>query len=334
MARLLFPKGRQRRFLIENRLKLSKNKIDMAQICNIHPRTLLDWEKEKFNMSYESAVKLEKLTGTLIPKSANSRPEFWNCSNAGRMGAYARLKLYGNPGTCDGRRKGGKKTMRLFQQNPVLAKKSGFMVRKEIKYPERCVELAELIGVILGDGGLSGKRQLIVSFNSKTDKEYAVFLGKILRKLFSVDYHIHQRRNCNGADIVISSSNLVDFLSKQGLVTGNKIKNQVDMPDWVKEKAEYQKACIRGLIDTDGSFYSHRYNSNGKTYKYLKFCFTSCSRPLLNSVLRILKKLNFKVYLHGVQVFIYSRQGIKKYFEEIGSHNPKHSNKIREFLAS
>ena len=254
--------------------------------------------------------------------------------NKSRLGGLRRIELYGNPGTSEGRSKGGRNTIRLFHQNPALAKKVGFIIRKEIKYPRRCTELAELIGVILGDGGLSGNHQLIVSFNSKTDKEYAVFLGKILRKLFSISYHIHPRKNCNGSDIVVNSSNLVDFLLKQGLAAGNKVENQADIPHWIYDKVEYRKACVRGLIDTDGSFYSHRYNSNGKDYNYLKLCFASRSKPLLNSVLRILKKLNFEAYSHGAQVFIYSRSGIKKYFEEIGSHNPKHSSKIRKFLAS
>lgn len=251
-----------------------------------------------------------------------------------RLGGLRRIELHGNPGTREGRSKGGNKTIRLFHQDLGLARKTGFIVRKEIKYPVRCAELAELIGVILGDGGLPGNHQLTVSFNNKTDKEYAVFLGRILRKLFSIDYHIHSRKNSNGSDIVVNSSNLIDFLLKQGLSAGSKVKNQVDIPYWIYKNIEYQKACVRGLIDTDGSFYRHSYNSNGKNYNYIKLCFTNRSKPLLNSVLRILKGFNFDVYLHGDQVFIYSRPGIKKYFEEIGSHNPKHSNKIRKFLAN
>ncbi len=89
-----------------------------------------------------------------------------------RLGGLKRIQIYGNPGTIEGRRKGGKKTISLFHQDKDLAKKAGFIIRKEIKYPAKCVELAELIGVILGDGGLSGNYQLTVSLNSKTDKEY------------------------------------------------------------------------------------------------------------------------------------------------------------------
>jgi len=251
-----------------------------------------------------------------------------------RLGGLRRIQLYGNPGTSEGRIRGGRKTVSLFHKDPLLAKRKGFIIRKEIRYPSKCAELAELIGVILGDGGLAGNHQLTISFNINTDKEYSIFLGKILRKLFLVDYCIHRRKGCNGADIVVNSSNLIDFLLKRGLVAGNKVKNQVDIPGWIYEKLEYQKACVRGLIDTDGSFYSHKYNSNGEEYNYLKLCFVNCSKPLLNSVFKILKRLNFNAYLHGNQIFIHSREGIKKYFEGIGSHNPKHTNKIRQFLAN
>lgn len=254
--------------------------------------------------------------------------------NKSRLGGLKRIELFGNPGTDEGRSKGGRKTIALFRNNPDLARKAGFIIRKEIKYPVRCGELAELIGIILGDGGLSGNHQVVISLNSKTDKEYSVFVGSLLKKLFSIDSHFCARRNCNGMNIVVSSSNLVDFLLKQGLVAGNKVRNQVDIPKWIYSKSEYQIACLRGLIDTDGSFYSHKYISNKINYNYLKLCFASRSKPLLNSVSGILRRLDFDAYLHGDQVFIYSKLGIKKYFKEIGSHNLKHSNKICKFLES
>ncbi len=251
-----------------------------------------------------------------------------------RLGALRRLELYGNPGTQEGRSKGGKTTTSFFRENPSLARKAGFIIRKEIKYPKKNVELAELMGIILGDGGLSGNHQLTIAFNSKTDREYSEYLKRLLERLFTINSFVYCRKGNNGADLVISSSNLIDFLLKLGLVSGNKVKNQVDLPSWVNNKIEYQKACVRGLVDTDGSFYRHRYNSNGKEYTYLKLCFTNCSRPILDSVIKILKRLHFKAYLDGNHVSIYSRSEVKRYFEEIGTHNPKHLNKIRNFLYS
>jgi hypothetical protein len=254
--------------------------------------------------------------------------------NKSRLGGLRCIELHGNPGTPEGRSKGGRKTIRLFHQNPAFARKVGFIIRKEIKYPKKCIELAEFFGIILGDGGLPGNHQLTIAFNNKTDQEYSLYLKKLLKQLFSIDCHVHYRKNNNGADIVVNSSNLVDFLLKKGLSVGNKVKNQVGIPIWIHRNLEYQKACLRGLMDTDGSFYSHKYISGGKEYKYLKLCFTNCSKPILNFVFKILKDLDYKVYLDGNHVSIYSRDGVKRYFTEIGAHNQKHLNKFKEYLAN
>jgi len=246
-----------------------------------------------------------------------------------RLGGLRCMALHGNPGTPEGRSKGGKTSVRFFQQNPALAKKLGFILRKNITCPEKSAELAEIVGIILGDGSLPGKHQLIISFNSKTDEEYARYLRSTLQKLFMVDPHVHYRNNNNGAEIIVSSSSLVEFLEKLGLEKGNKVKNQAAVPGWINEKLGYRLACLRGLMDTDGGLYLHRYNSGGRVYKYMKLCFTNCSKPLLNFVFDVLKSLNFKVYLNNVHVSVYAASEVKRYFTEVGSHNQKHLFRFR-----
>lgn len=250
----------------------------------------------------------------------------------GRLGALKRNMLYGNPGTPEGRARGGRVTISKFNQNPTLAKKSGFIIRKNINYPQKSIELAELFGVILGDGALPGNHQLKISFNSKTDREYSFYLNNLLQKLFHINGNIYHKKDSNGADIVVSSSNLVDFLLREGLRSGNKVKNQVDIPAWVRKRPEYAKACLRGLMDTDGSFYHHKYVSGGIKYGYLKLCFTNCSIPVLKFVFRVFKDLSYRAYLDGNNVSIYSVSEVKRYFKEIGSHNQKHLRKFHQYL--
>lgn len=251
-----------------------------------------------------------------------------------RLGGLRRIQLYGNLGTPEGRSKGGKKTISFFHQNPRLAQRAGFVIRKEIRCPKRSPELAEFIGIMLGDGSLPGNHQLSITFNIKTDYEYAKYICKLLNELFAVDYHMRRRKDNNGADIIVSSSNLVDFLLKEGLVAGNKVKNQVGVPSWIYEDLRYQEACLRGLMDTDGGLYLHRYNSNGRNYEYLKLGFTNCSRPLLNFVFDTLRKLNYKAYLTGNHVSIYSMPGVKRYLTETGTHNPKNIKKFKSYFVN
>lgn len=252
-------------------------------------------------------------------------------SSGARLGGLRRIELYGNPGTAVGRSAGGRKSIRLFHTNKALANRKGFILRKEIKYPKKSHELAELFGILLGDGCIPGNHQITVTFDSRYDQRYALYIGNLFKKLFGLDYFIFNRKDSNGGVLLVNSSNLVDFLVKQGLKSGNKVKNQVEVPGWIRNRSEYSISCLRGLMDTDGGIYTHSYYSSGKRYKYLKICFTNYSNPLLNFVFGTLRNLNYKTYLIGRHVSIYSVSEVKRYYTEIGFNNPKHRIKFNKF---
>lgn len=240
-----------------------------------------------------------------------------------RLGGLRRAQLYGNPGTPEGRSKGGRHACMLFQSHPELARKCGFITRKNINRPPRSKELAAFVGIMLGDGSIRSKYQFTVSFNYKTDREYSGYVAGLIKRLFSVRHKIIRKKDCLGADIVVSSASLFSFLLDQGLKAGNKIKNQVDIPGWVKSNVEYQKACLRGLFDTDGSLYCHRYKVNKKWYEYLKLDFSSCSKPLLRSAYEILSNLGIRSALKGVHISISAQAEVNKYLATVGSSNSK-----------
>ena len=93
---------------------------------------------------------------------------------------------------------------------------------------------------------------------------------------------------------------------------GNKVKRQVSVPLWICENFKFRIACVRGLMDTDGGLYSHRYRSGEKLYEYLKLCFTNASYPLLTFVMQTLIKLNIKSYLSGRHVSIGAIDEVKQ----------------------
>ena len=246
-----------------------------------------------------------------------------------KLGALRRNQTYGNPGTLDGRSAGGKKSIRFFHSNPRYVKKVGFVLRKEINYPPKSKELAEFFGIFLGDGGIRGSHQLAISFDYYKDAEYAINVGKMIQRLFKLDHSVYKRKENNGADIVVSSSHLIEFLKKYGIKAGNKVTNQIEVPKWVCKRLDYSIACLRGLVDTDGGLYQHRYRSGGKSYAYLKLCFTNYSRPVLQFVLQTMKRLDLKAYLSNHHVSIYAKEDLKQYFLRVESSNPKHVFKWR-----
>lgn len=252
-------------------------------------------------------------------------------SQRGRLGALRRYELYGNPGTPEGRSKGGRHACQFFRLHPEIAGQSSFNALKPIQVPHRSVALAGFIGIMLGDGGIRSRYQFTVSFNKKTDREFAGHVARLIKRLFGIACNTAKRKGAQAADLVVSSVSAVDFLLKQGLVAGNKVRQHVDMPAWIKHNAEYRKACVRGLFDTDGSLYPHRYKVNGTWYEYLKLDFTSCSKPLLNSVQDILGLLGITSSLKGVHITISAQRDVNRFLAVVGTSNSKFVDRWKRF---
>lgn len=330
MSRLLLEKNLQRKFLEEicNRNGFTWKKI--ADLCGVSKRTVQDWHKEKFKIKYETALMLHKKTSVAMPKTIAVLPEYWNTKDAAVKGALRRYEKYGNPGTSKGRRKGGLVSQEKFRLNPEYAKNIGAKIRKEIKCPSNSWLLAEFVGILLGDGGIT-KNQVVITFNRDTDKPYSIFIQDTIKKLFNMSSTISMRISDKGDDIVVSSRNLVEFLLRKGMRIGSKVRNNADIPGWISEKSVYRIACLRGLIDTDGSFYLYRHRVNKKMYIHFSMCFTNHSRALLSSTYRLLISLGFSPTKCYRRVYLHKNMDIVKYFDIINSHNPKHLEKYKKF---
>ena len=111
--------------------------------------------------------------------------------------------------------------------------------RKIFNTPDKDEFLSELIGIILGDGGIS-KRQVIITLNKKDDKDYSRFVANLIEKVLKMKPGVHERRDEHVVNIAMSSTNLVDFLISMGIKTGNKVKNQVDVPLWIKKNNSFK----------------------------------------------------------------------------------------------
>ena len=327
------PSGLQKR-LLQNVIK-AKN-LDfkqMAEICAVEKRTLFDWRREKYKMSYEALKKLHKVIGFDMPASIEVLPEYWSTKKAGRIGAICRNELYGNPGTLEGRSKGGRATQKKFTSNPESAKKLGFIIRKEITFPSKSEDLAEFFGLTLGDGSIS-KYQVTISMNSKTDAVYGNFVKKLIAKLFRTNPAVRIAEK-NTLQVVATGRNLIEFLLKHGLKVGDKVAQQVNVPEWIMKNKKFTIRCLRGLIDTDGGIYFHTHVTKGIKYKHIGLCFTSHSTPLLNSVHKILLSLGIEAKNNKKNhVFIYARNEIRKYMDIVGSNNLKHIKRFKSYKTS
>ena len=331
MPRVKFLRVKPEKFLNEVQNKTGFSFQELADICKVHRRSFSDWKYGYCLIPLFVFRKLVKISG-LRPPKIKILPEFWHIKDTARKGALARNKLYGNPGTPEGRSKGGKTTSLKLHSNPEFARKIGLLKRKKINYPRKSPKLAELIGILIGDGGIKNS-QVIVTLNKETDKKYVGHVTRLFRDLFHLKSTISKRENRNTYDIVVSSKNLIEYLIKLGLKIGNKVKQQIDIPNWIKKDKKLTKNCLKGIFDTDGCFYIDKHFYKNKIYYNCAICFKNHSLP----VLTFFKIQQEQLGLHPTQntkfsISLRRENEIIRYFKEIGSSNPKHISRFKNFF--
>jgi intein/homing endonuclease len=207
---------------------------------------------------------------------------------------------------------------------------------KDIKIPKRSEELAELWGILLGDGHIAkfkgyrlGVYNINITGHSILDKDYLLnFVKPLAERLFGVSGRIYFSKTSKALHVILDGRNIVDFFEKEELKSGDKIKNQSTIPDWIKENPRFLAACLRGLHDTDGCFYRL---TNQNSYQ---ISFTNHDKTLLEDARKALISLNIGVskIINGRKYVITKKEEIAKFYKLIGFHNSKHLNKINGFM--
>lgn len=324
--RVLFPKGKQRKFLNKCKNNLNFTLLQFANFLNVHIRTLVDWKREKFLMPLSTVKFLNKKTGIQLPSGISIKNKLDDLKKSGRLGGIAVYKKYGRIGGNPLYRKSQWRkwwqTAGRFIQHPII-------IRKNVNIPRRNVLLAEFVGIMIGDGGVTD-HQITITLHRYDDYLYSLFLKKMTKKLFGLK--LSEILDGNVRRLYISRTNLVDFCKKIGLKIGNKIRQNVDIPTWIYKNKSFKKACLRGLIDTDGCIGIHRYISKGNKYCYKKIIFTSASPFLIQSVIKIMKNFGFhpRKDRAGRKVWLDCKDEVKEYMSVIKTNNPKHKKRFLE----
>lgn len=331
MERLGISKKSQKEFLKLVKFKSNLKWNELAGICDVSSRTIRDWRKAKYTISYKSGKTLSAVFKIPLPNGFKILRPYWYIMKHARAGAEARQKIYGLLGNRETRRIGGLISQQRRRDNPEKYRLLGCNIRKSIKKPLKHSEsLSELVGIILGDGGITNN-QIRVTLNRKTDKEYSTFVKKLIYKVFGEQPSINPRENV--LNLTVSGVNLVEAVEGIGLRRGNKIKNQVGIPNWIFRNKNFSKLCVRGLMDTDGGVYFHKHKIKGISYTNFGLTFTNHSRPLVNGVIKVLNSYGFMPSLVAdKRIYIYDLKEIKRYFGVIGSSNPKHKNRLEVYL--
>ncbi|MBI4151214.1 hypothetical protein HY492_03745 [Candidatus Woesearchaeota archaeon] len=192
-------------------------------------------------------------------------------------------------------------------------------------------ELAEFIGILLGDGSVYVNHKhsiysIRIASSYADERAYAEYIFALMRRVFGTKPRWGEfKKRC--FYVCLDRLEAVNALMSVGVFPGNKKANQVRMPTWILENETYLRACLRGLFDTDGSVY----RLSNKDPHLLRISFSSAIPALRDEVIPSLQKLGIPCSkpIHR-NVFITRKSAITRYCNEIGFRNQKHLMRIRK----
>ncbi len=300
--RIKLLKGKQRELIEKAKRNLSWDELSKRlNLCSTYIRNEL--RKEERLISENHYKKLCNLSGENFDKEIIKKlDDYWGRSKGGRNSRGSTINL---------------------------------------KVSNNKIALAELIGIILGDGNINlykkGKKvgvyQTKIAGHYKKDKEYHLnYIKPLCKSLFNLKVKESIDPKDNERFLFLSSKELIEFFKKHGLEPGNKITNQLTIPKWIFKKEPYLKVCLRGLIDTDGSVF----RMSKEDPKLIRINFVNLNHTLLKDTRRAFIKLGFHPSkIIQKRVFYLSRKSdIERYLRDIGFSNPKHINRLQEFKNS
>lgn len=325
MRVIVVDKDRERLFTTLQEKDINIRQI--AETVGVCIRTVSDWRRGKYTIPSEAFQKLT-LLGAIDQASVKREivGDWWHNREAGEKGARVTMQRHGPPGTPEGRRKGGKNSYAARR-----GRAGEIFTPKSMRKPRKSVLLAEFIGILIGDGGMT-RYQVVVTTNSVDDYEYSLFIANLSQRLFGMMPNLSERKDSQCITIVTSSVELVKFLKTAGILQGDKLKQNLNVPTWIFKNKAFEVACLRGMFDTDGCVFQERHKIKGKMYCYPRLSFVSASEHLRLSIYNILEDLEFTPKIRNNRsVNLERRCDIESYFRVVGTSNPKHLNRFKSF---
>ncbi|MFH0956695.1 MAG: LAGLIDADG family homing endonuclease [Candidatus Aenigmatarchaeota archaeon] len=207
-----------------------------------------------------------------------------------------------------------------------------------VKIPSAINEkLAEETGIHIGDGSMNVYNgRFLYSLRGHRDDDceyYTSYITSIYRELYNLDVKIRSWQDVIGFQK--ASKMLVTFKRHAlGMPLGE--KGDIQIPYSMSNDCSFACSCLRGILDTDGCIYLE----NRASGLYPRIEISSTSKPLIKQISFILNeflKINNSCWIPRrpdgnwrtlYRVSIRGMKNMDRWFESIGSNNPKHLRKF------
>lgn len=168
---------------------------------------------------------------------------------------------------------------------------------------EKTKDLAELIGVILGDGNIHKfprTEALTIASNAKSIGFISRY-SELIYKVFGKKATTYKQLKSNCVKIRIYQKYISQRL---GIPCGARGKLTIKIPNWVIKDKENLISYLRGLYEAEGSFSVHE-----PTYTH-KFLFANKNESMLDNVYRSLLILGFHPHRSRYQIQVSKKKEV------------------------
>lgn len=222
-------------------------------------------------------------------------------------------------------------------------------ISQNVKLPlELTPSLAEIVGVILGDGHIAfGKKYknsvsytLFISGSASEDTDYYKdSFNPMFFNLFNKPLRISFNRN-NELIVRLYSKSITKFFVNLGIGSGRKVDNNYIPEIILNSDNEIKSSFLRGVFDTDGSISFKKDYWEKHSHPIIKVAMKS--DRFISQLKNLLENLNFKVIFYKEDYFdkrffknsvrytieLAGKKNLKNFLSLIDFRNPRHLTKV------
>ena len=172
-------------------------------------------------------------------------------------------------------------------------------------------DLAELIGVILGDGHIQKfpRTERLLIFSNSNNSGFIARYTRLVEEIFDKKLYVYQQTDQNCTRISLYEKNISLRL---GISTGARKDCDIKVPSWILKSRSNSIRYLRGLYEAEGSHSVH-----APTYTY-KLEFSNRNQSLLKNVAKLLTVLGFSPHSDPKRVQISRKDQVASAIELLG----------------
>ena len=179
-------------------------------------------------------------------------------------------------------------------------------------YPElkKNGDLAEFIGVVLGDGHMSRfpRTDELTIFSNFNNPGFIKRYSGLMEKIFGKEPYVAKMSRVNCVRIRIYQKNIQKRLEVPYSPRGHR---WIEIPDWILNDGRYIVRYLRGLYEAEGSHCVHEKTS---TYKVF---FTNRNVSMLRNVYMLVKSLGYHPHRSKNQVQLSRKDEVFRFMKAI-----------------